>query len=45
VTDTTTTPITVTGTSTTTNPKTTWHLEITADSEAATTVGTNYYAQ
>lgn len=45
VTDTATTPITVTGTSTTTNPKTTWHLEISADSAAATTVGTNYYAQ
>lgn len=45
VTDTTTTPITVTGTSTTTNPKTTWHLEISADSEAGTTVGTNHYAQ
>ncbi len=43
VTNTTTTPITVTGTSTTTNPKTTWHLEITADSSAS--VGTNYYAQ
>ncbi|GAB3092996.1 right-handed parallel beta-helix repeat-containing protein [Lysobacter terrae] len=43
VTNTTTTPITVTGTSETTNPKTTWHLEITTDSLA--TVGTNYYAQ
>ncbi|MFC5568756.1 right-handed parallel beta-helix repeat-containing protein [Lysobacter yangpyeongensis] len=43
VTNTTTTPITVTGTSVTTNPKTTWHLEITTDSVA--TVGTNYYAQ
>jgi polygalacturonase len=43
VTDTSTTPITVTGTSTTTNPKTTWHLEISTDSVAA--VGTNYYAQ
>ena len=45
VTDTTTEPITVTGTSTTTNPKTTWHLEISSDSEPGTTVGTNYYAQ
>lgn len=45
VTDTATAPITVTGTSTTTDPKTTWHLEITADSEPGTTVGTNYYAQ
>lgn len=43
VTDTTTTPITVTGTSTTTNPKTTWHLEISTDSVVS--VGTNYYAQ
>lgn len=43
VTNTTTTPITVTGTSTTTNPKTTWHLEVSADSAVA--VGTNYYAQ
>ena len=43
VTDTTTTPIAVTGTSTTTNPKTTWHLEISSDSVVS--VGTNYYAQ
>jgi polygalacturonase len=45
VTDTTTAPIAVTGISTTTNPKTTWHLEITSDSVAGTIVGTNYYAQ
>jgi nitrous oxidase accessory protein NosD len=45
VTNTMTTPITVTGTSTTTSPKTTWHLEVTSDSVATTTVGTNYYAQ
>ena len=45
VTNTTTTPIAVTGTSTTTNPKTTWHLEISSDSVATTKVGTNYYAQ
>lgn len=43
VTDTTTTPIAVTGTSTTSSPKTTWHMEITTDSVAS--VGTNYYAQ
>jgi nitrous oxidase accessory protein NosD len=43
VTNTTTTPITVTGTSTTTNPKTTWHLEISSDSVVS--VGTNHYAQ
>lgn len=40
----TTTPITVTGVSTTTNPKTTWHLEITSDCYS-NTIGTNYYAQ
>jgi hypothetical protein len=45
VTNTTTTPTTITGTSTTTSPKTTWHLEVTSDSVAGTTVGTNYYAQ
>lgn len=38
------TPITVTGTSTTTSPKTTWHLEITSDSYS-NSIGTNYYAQ
>jgi polygalacturonase len=43
VTNTTTTPITVAGTSTTTNPKTTWHLEVSTDSVVS--VGTNYYAQ
>jgi len=43
VTNTTTAPITVTGTSTTTSPKTTWHLEISTDS--VVDVGTNYYAQ
>jgi polygalacturonase len=43
VTNTTTTPLTVTGTSTTTNPKTTWHLEVSTDSVVS--VGTNYYAQ
>jgi hypothetical protein len=43
VTNTTTSPITVAGTSTTTNPKTTWHLEVSTDSVVS--VGTNYYAQ
>lgn len=38
------TPITVTGTSTTTSPKTTWHLEITSDCYS-NSIRTNYYAQ
>lgn len=44
VTNTTAAPIKVTGTSTTTFPKTNWHLEIASDCYAIY-VGTNYYAQ
>jgi parallel beta-helix repeat protein len=38
------TPIKVTGVSTSTNPKTTWHMEITSDCYS-NSIGTNYYAQ
>jgi nitrous oxidase accessory protein NosD len=44
VTNTTTTPITVAGVSTASNPKTTWHMEITSDCYS-NSIGTNYYAQ
>ena len=44
VTNTTTSPITVAGVSTASNPKTTWHMEITSDCYS-NSIGTNYYAQ